>query len=215
MIGTKRKKHGALLLTGMLASGILSGCGMSQMTSSLGGGIFSSSKKQDSSWTPIVTEESMLAAARTNTSGPVDMAAVNGCPTFQVQSGERYVTYYEAGRVGDTLSVTHRGEITKTARECQVVEGQVVVKYGFAGRVLLGPKGKAGTLALPATIQVTDRAKNKLRSEPIKVVVSISKENPLSYFSLVRDVAIPIKPGTTPQDYVVVVSFDQTGAGAG
>ena len=30
------------------------------------------------------------------------------------------------------------------ARECQLYPDRVVVKYGFAGRVLLGPKGHPG-----------------------------------------------------------------------
>jgi len=186
---------------------------MSQITSSLGSGVFSS-KKPDSGWTPIVTEESMLAAARTNSPGPVDLAVANGCPAFEVQTGDRYVTYYDEGRIGDSLAVTHRGEITKTARECQAYGSEIIVKYGFAGRVLLGPKGKPGTLSLPATIEVTDRARNKLRTEKVSVVVSISKEHPLSYFSFVRDIAVPIRPGTQPQDYTVTVAFDRTAPGA-
>lgn len=197
----------------LMVAGMAGGCGMSQITSSLGGGVFSS-KKPESTWTPIVTEESMLAAARTNSPGPVDLAVANGCPAFQVQTGDRYVTYYEDGRIGDSLSVTHRGEITKTARECQALGAEIIVKYGFAGRVLLGPKGKAGTLTLPATVEVTDRSRNKLRAEKVSVVVSISKENPLSYFSLVRDISVPIKPGTQPQDYTISVAFDRNAPGA-
>ena len=48
----------------------------------------------------------------------------------------------------------HRGEITKMARECQLYSDRVVVKYGFAGRVLLGPKGAPGTVTLAVTIRV-------------------------------------------------------------
>src|SRR5579883_2712031 len=134
-----------------LAALLLTGCGVSQLTSSVGeGGLFSSNQKpENASWTPIITEESMLTAARTNSDGPVDMAAANGCPVMQVEGGQRYVTYYENNRVGDGNAVLHRGEITKTARECQGSEGQMVVKYGVAGRVLLGPKGKPGTITLP------------------------------------------------------------------
>jgi hypothetical protein len=187
---------------------------MSQITSSLGGGVFGA-KKQDATWTPIVTEESMMAAARSHDgTGPIDMAVANGCPSFQVQSGDRYVTYYEGGRIGDQLSVSHRGEITKTARECQISGDAVVVKYGFAGRVLLGPKGKPGTLSLPATVEVTDKGHNKIRSEKVAVVVSISQQNPLTYFSVVKDIQVPIKPGTQPQDYHVVIAFDRHAPGA-
>jgi hypothetical protein len=186
---------------------------MSQITSSLGSGIFAA-KKPDATWTPIVTEESMLAAARSHGTGSIDSAVSNGCPSFSVESGDRYVTYYDGGRIGDQLAVSHRGEITKTARECQLSGSEVIVKYGFAGRVLLGPKGQPGTLSLPAMVEVTDKAHNKIRSEKLAVVVSISKQNPLTYFSVVKDISVPIKPGTQPQDYNVTVAFDRHAPGA-
>ena len=104
----------------------------------------------------------MLTAARANSDGPIEAAASDGCPQVQVEGGQRSITIYERNRVGDGASVIHRGEITKTARECQATMGLVQVKYGIAGRVLLGPKGKPGTVTLPAVMQVFDKAKNKV-----------------------------------------------------
>jgi hypothetical protein len=180
------------------------------MTSSLGeGGLFSSSKKE-AAWTPIITEDSMLTAARTNSNGPIELAAANGCPPLQVEGGQRSVTIYENRRVGDSKAVIHSGEITKTARECKLTDGRVLVKYGLAGRILLGPKGKPGTITLPATMQVMDKSNNKVTSEPFTVSVTITKENPLSYFALVRDVTIPVKEGSNPQDYSIVVAFEKS-----
>jgi hypothetical protein len=199
---------------GLLAA-MLSGCGLSQMPSIGDGGIFSSSKKAENvAWTPIITEDSMMAAARTNSDGPIEMAATNGCPPVQVEGGQRSLTIYEGKRIGDNKSVIHQGEITKTARECQQANGMVQVKFGIAGRILLGPKGKPGTITLPVTMQIFDKTKNKLRSEPFTVSVTITKENPLSYFAVVRDVAIPVKEGSTPQDYSISIAFEKTKPGA-
>src|SRR6516164_9037701 len=47
-----------------------------------------------------------------------------------------------------------------------------LVKYGLAGRVLLGPKGKPGTISLPAVMQVLDKAGNKVKSDPATVTVT-------------------------------------------
>ena len=200
-----------LLSFGCLAA-MVNGCGLS--APSIGdGGIFSS-KKPESSSAPIITEENMLAAARANSDAPIENAAAGGCPTLQVEGGQRYVTNYEGNRVGDGASVINRGEITKTARECQTTMGLVQVKYGIAGRVLLGPKGKPGTLTLPITMHVLDKARNKVKSEPVTVTITITKENPLSYFSVVRDVTIPVKDGTAPADYSISIAFEKKGAGA-
>lgn len=191
---------------------ILSGCGVS-MPSIGNSGIFSG-KKSDAAWTPIITEDSMMAAARTNSDGPIEMAAANGCPTLQVEGGQRDITIYEGNRVGNTKAVIHRSEITKTARECKFEGGIVHVKYGVAGRVLLGPKGKPGPVTLPATMQVLDKAKGKLTSEPFTLNVTITRENPISYFAVVRDVTIPVKEGTVPGDYSITIAFDKKQAGA-
>jgi hypothetical protein len=190
-----------------------SGCGIS-MPSIGDGGIFSSSSKPQNSWTPIITEDSMLTAARTNSDGPIEMAAANGCPPLQVEGGQRYVTIYDGNRVGDAASVVNRGEITKTARECQLAMGIVQVKYGIAGRVLLGPKGKPGTFTFPVTMMVLDKTKNKVKAEPFSVSVTITRENPIAYFSVVRDVNIPVKEGAVPQDYSISIAFEKKGPGA-
>jgi hypothetical protein len=194
---------------------LLGGCGFSQMPSIGDGGIFSSSKKAGpAAWTPIITEDSMLAAARMNSDGPIEMAAANGCPLMQVEAGQRSLTIYDGNRIGDNKAVVHQSEVTKTARECQLSGGMVQVKYGIAGRVLLGAKGKPGTINLAATIQVLDKAKNKLKSEPFTISVTITKQNPISYFAVVRDVTIAVKEGTVPQDYSISIAFDKKQAGA-
>jgi len=201
-----------LLSLGCIAA-MASGCGIS-MPSIGDGGIFSSSSKPQNSWTPIITEDSMLTAARTNSDGPIEMAAANGCPPLQVEGGQRYVTIYDGNRVGDAASVVNRGEITKTARECQLAMGIVQVKYGIAGRVLLGPKGKPGTFTFPVTMMVLDKTKNKVKAEPFSVSVTITRENPIAYFSVVRDVNIPVKEGAVPQDYSISIAFEKKGPGA-
>jgi hypothetical protein len=198
---------------GLLA--FLGGCSFSNMPSIGDGGIFSSGKRVEAAaWTPIITEDSMLVAARQNSDGPIEMAAANGCPQLQVEGGQRYVTVYEGNKVGNGNALIHRGEITKTARECQLTGGTVQVKYGVAGRVLLGPKGKPGTIVLPVTMQIFDKTKNKMKTEPFTVTVTITKENPLSYFALVRDVTISVKEGTVPQDYSISIAFEKKQAGA-
>src|SRR5271165_1654658 len=198
-----------------LVAGALAGCGMSQMPSIGDGGIFGGSKKAEAAaWTPIITEDSMMAAARMNSDGPLEMAAANGCPILQVEGGQRSVTIYDGNKIGNSHAVIHTGEITKTARECQLVSGTVQVKYGIAGRVVLGPKGKPGPVTLPVTMLVFDKTKNQLKTEPFSVTVTISKENPISYFAVVRDVTVPVKEGTVPGDYSISIAFEKAKPGA-
>ncbi len=138
-----------------------------------------------------------------------------GCPRFQVWARDGYVTLYEDGRIGDGLAVMHRGEITKTARECSIEPGRVTVKYGFSGRVLLGQKGKSGRVSLPVNIFVTDAKRQKIATEKARVNVDVALDNPIGYFSVVRQVTFDIPEGSRPGEFEVYVGFDRTIPGAG
>ncbi len=192
----------------------LGGCGMSSLTSGIGGGWFGGGKASDAA---SVDRDQLLAAAKTETGslGSFGGDVAYGCPRFSVWSRDGYVTIYEAGHVGDGLAVMHRGEITKTARECNIEPGRVSVKYGFSGRVLLGQKGRTGRVTLPVKIFVTDAKRQKIASDSTRITVDISVDNPISYFSVVREVTFRIPEGSRPGEYEVYVGFDRSIPGAG
>jgi len=131
----------------------------------------------------------------------------NQCPQVVAWPHDRLVTVYEGGRTNDAQAVIHRGEITKLARECQFYGDRIVVKYGLAGRVLLGPKGKPGPVTLPVSIKVADVDRRVLAKESTKVSTMIPQENPVGYFSVVREISFPVTMGTRIQDYKVFVAF--------
>jgi hypothetical protein len=198
----------------------LTGCGggMPSLTSGIGSGWFGGQPKSKTE-VGSVSEAQLLAAAKaepgptTGSLGGGDVAY--GCPRFQVWAREGYVTIYEPGKVGDGLAVMHRGEITQTARECQIEPGRITVKVGFSGRVLLGPKGKTGQITLPLNVFVTDSKREKLVNEKVKVDVPIALEKPIGYFSMVRTVSFPIAEGSRPAEFEVYVGFDRATPGAG
>lgn len=202
----------ALLGLGLIAIAV-SGCGISSLTSGLSGGVFKSKSKTTEVQT--VTAESMLSAAKGDQGAISGGSIAGGCPRFVVWPRDNTVTIYEPGKAGDGLAIMHRGEITKTARECQIEPGRVTVKYGFSGRVLLGPRGKSGVVRLPLNVFVTDAKREKLRTDAMSVDVPVAVEKPIGYFSTVRSVTFDIKEGTRPGDYRIFVGFDQKAKGAG
>lgn len=213
----------------------LSACGMSQITApfSGGGGLFGSSKTDDSAnkegaaqqagWGATVSEAGMLSAARDGTSAnPGDVTgSVGGCPGFEVASGDGNITVKApaaakapGGASADNMAVMHRGEITKTSRECATTPKGITVKYGFGGRVLLGPQGKTGNITLPVKVTVVDGLRKTIKSETLKVPVSVPADQTAAYFSMVREVVIPVPAGVSPQGYKVQVGFERTVPGA-
>ena len=196
---------------------ISTGCGVSTLTSGIGGSVFSGSGATPTA-TKGVSEEQLLVAAKSDggdSSGGSSGEVAHGCPRFVVWPRDNNLTIYEQGRAGDGLAVMHRGEITKTARECQVEQNKVTVKYGFSGRLLLGPKGKAGNITMPLNVFVTDAKREKVTSDKMKVDVSVAVDKPIGYFSMVRTVTFTIPEGTRPGEFEVFVGFDRNAPGAG
>jgi len=199
-------------LTSVIVAGlIVSGCGLSSLTSGLGGGMFGGKSKQ--ARVDSVTKAELLAAAKADfstTGSTGSMNVAHGCPRFMVWSRDKHLMTYEAGQVGDSLAVLHRGEITKTARECTIEPGRVTVKYGFSGRLLLGPKGKTGRVSLPIHVFVTDSKQQRIATEKLVVDVDISLNSPIAYFSQVRTVTFNVPEGSRPGEFEVFVGFERS-----
>jgi hypothetical protein len=191
---------------------------MSSLTSGLGTGIFGGSSKSETAGGDSVSEEQLLSAAKADGSsasvGAIPEVA-HGCPKVVVNSRDNNLTIYETGRAGDGLAIIHRGEITKTARECQIEPGRVTVKYGFSGRILLGPRGKSGPINLPVTVTVVDAKREKVAGDKLKVDTIVAVENPIGYFSVVRTVTFNVPEGSRPGEFEVNVGFERTAPGAG
>jgi len=204
----------AVIVAGTL---VLSGCGISQITSGIGSGVFGSSEEesQEADWSATITEEGMLEAARSDTSGRIDASGpASGCPRFKIWPADRHITVYEPGRVGERLAMRHRGSITKVARECEIEGQQISIKYGFAGRVLMGPRGDDGVVELPVNLYLTRSDGSKIRTEEITLEVELRRENPVDYFSVVRTISFEAEPGTAPSSYKLFVAFNRDIAGA-
>jgi hypothetical protein len=153
---------------------------------------------------PDTLPETQMAA--TPAAAPPDGKALN-CPQVVAWPNERLKTVYQSGHDGDQLYVVHRGEITKLSRECRFIGGRVVVKYGFAGRVLLGPKGRPGTVTLPVSIRAADVYKATLAQDKMSVRVTVPQDKPVGYFSMVREMSFPIQVGARPEDYKIFVAL--------
>lgn len=207
-------RAGAAVASAMLLGALLGGCGLSSLTSGIGGGMFGSGPANKQASQPL-TQEKMLTAAKGDGAMAVGGEVAGGCPRFQVWPRDHHVTIYEQGKVGDGLAVMHRGEITQTARECQVQGNQVTVKYGFSGRVLLGPKGRAGNVTLPVNVFVTDAKRERVVQDRATIDVAVSIDKPIGYFSAVKTVTFTVPEGARPGEFDVFVGFDPKTPGAG
>ena len=201
-----------LLLIGTIGV-TMSGCAMTQLGSMFGNS--SEGTTASISNDTLMPQERSLAMAADDMVPSVQAGAVGDCPRISIWQNNAQLTIYEIGRVGDNMAIKHRGEITKTARECEIAPGQVTVKFGVAGRVLLGPLGHSGEVKLPVLVHVTNRKNEKIQTQKVGVVVNMIGGKPFGNFSTVRSVSFPTEPGVPANQYKVFVTFDKTAPGAG
>ena len=105
------------------------------------------------------------------------------------------------------MYVVNRTEITKLSRECRIYGGQIVVKYGFAGRVLLGPKGRPGRVSAPVSIRAAGPDKRTLATDRMTVSATIPPGKTSGFFSMVRQMSLPLQYGTRLEDYKIFVAL--------
>jgi hypothetical protein len=166
---------------------LMSGCAVSKFSNPFGAGSPDTSAS-------AVTEDRLMQTAKADSGEDLPGGMSAHCPQVVAWPRDRLLTIYQPGHVGDNLAVVHRGEITKMARECQLYSDRVVVKYGFAGRVLLGPKGTPGTISMPVSVRVAGAEQKTLATDKMSIAATVPAGNPVGYFSMVREIAFP-NPG--------------------
>ena len=120
---------------------------------------------------------------------------------------------YSSGHDGDPAYLVVQGSITKTAREC-AFSGQtgVSIKYGVAGRVLLGPKGSPGTFTLPVRAAFVRPGGEAVQSDLVRVSVTVPAGESRADFSHVSEgFSYDVPPEDIVNNYVLYLGFDQKG----
>ncbi|HVV95332.1 MAG TPA: hypothetical protein VHD15_18120 [Hyphomicrobiales bacterium] len=118
------------------------------------------------------------------------------CPELAIQPGTASYQLFLAGHTGDPFSQRYQARFGRLARECNVNGNSVTIRIGFAGRLIVGPKGDSGqTLTLPIRIVLLDYDDKPVFSRLEQVAVSIPPASGGADFSqIVTSDAIPLPP---------------------
>jgi len=138
------------------------------------------------------------------------------CPYIDICEGASTLSIGAGGDSG-AMSLKYQGTFVRAARQCSVVAGEIVVKVGVEGRIILGPAGGPGEVDVPLRIAVVDES--PAGSKPIvtrlihiPVTVQSATDNPT--FAHVEDgLSFPLPPSSTAlARYVVYIGFDPLAA---
>lgn len=143
------------------------------------------------------------------------------CPDVTIRSGAGTLTI--AGKTAGNadpaaLDLRYQGTIVRTARDCKFGGGNVVMKVGIEGRVVLGPAGGPGQVDVPLRLAVVQEGPQPrtVVSKLARIPVNIGPgEERVTFSHVDSDIVFPLpRPLGTIDSYVVYVGFDPNAAPA-
>lgn len=127
------------------------------------------------------------------------------CPKIKIRPGTESIVQYDRNADSTGENIRYQQTITRTARECRYVGGQLNLKIGVAGRVVAGPKGGPGKIVAPVRIAIL-KGDGVAYSELQKIEVELTPPQLASDFT--RVVEIPVASGPNEDDVQIFIGFD-------
>jgi len=139
------------------------------------------------------------------------------CPGVEIRQGASTFQQSGADNGSTALSLRYQANFIRFARECALRAGNVVMRVGVEGRVILGPSGAPGPLSLPVRLAVVKEGLEPkviwTKFAMVPVVMPPGQPNVL-FTHVEEDVSFPNPPGAELDAYVIYVGFDPDSAEA-
>jgi hypothetical protein len=145
------------------------------------------------------------------------------CPLINIRQGASTLTIGPTGNNGSVTStnngamaVKYQGTFVRAARECALVSGNVVMKIGVEGRIIVGPAGGPGQVDVPlrvAVVEETPAGTKPIFSKFIRIPVTVASatDNP-TFTDIEEGVTFPMPNNI--DNYIVYIGFDPLAAQA-
>ena len=140
------------------------------------------------------------------------------CPAAEVRRGAATLT---VGPTGERTAMTlkYQASFVRLARECALVDGNMVMKVGIEGRIVLGPAGSPGPVNVPlrfAVVQETPSGGMRpVATKFINVPVEVGATGNTPFVYVEQALSFPLpNPTTALDDYILYVGFDPVSAEA-
>lgn len=94
------------------------------------------------------------------------------CPPVQLRQGTSFFNTYERGGDQDPDRIVYQASIADVSRNCTYANNVMGVTVAVGGRIVPGPKGKAGTITMPIRIVLVQDGqvvKSELYKHPVTI----------------------------------------------
>ncbi len=134
------------------------------------------------------------------------------CPSMVVRTG---ASTWQVPPGTPSTALRYQASLGQMARECAILGESMTIKVGVEGRVLVGPKGAAGSMTVPirmALVQEGPQPRSiwtKFYSVP---VVIPQGQSGAAFTQVEDDLTFALPPNKNTSNYVIYVGFDPQGA---
>lgn len=139
------------------------------------------------------------------------------CPFLDIRQGASTLTIPPPPPDGanEAMSLKYQGTFVRAARDCAVVSGQMVMRVGVQGRIIVGPAGGPGQVDVPLRIAIVSApltAPKTLVTKLIRIPVAIGPNTSNADFTHIEEgLTFPMPaPGAEPS--LVYIGFDPIAA---
>lgn len=205
-VGRVRVLPGLLLLA---AAGVtLAGCG--------GGSMFGgSSPGSSSSGSPSMTDRftQLFSGKSTEVGAPQSPQTDENsltCPSVSIRPGASTYSVAAPGKDAVGNDLKFQATITRTARDCNLNNGQVSVRVGIQGRVIVGPAGAPASIDVPLRVAVVQEGVNPktITTKVFQTNVQLNGQDSVPYSLVGEDIVYPAPSLDSNDSYVFYIGFD-------
>jgi len=160
-----------------------------------------------------------VTGSKTNADGSISANKVANtdidCPAMMVRNG---ASTWQLPAGSNSTNLRYQSSLGQLARECAILGDSMTIKVGVEGRVLVGPKGTPGELAVPlriALVQEGTQPKSvwtKFYSVPVNLPAG---QTQVTFTHVEDDLTFAIPASKDLSNYVIYVGYDPQGAAAG
>lgn len=155
------------------------------------------------------------AAPPTPAATPKPVAASVDCPGVEIRAGAGTFNVATAKQGQATAGdLKYQISFNQLARECNVTDGNITIKVGVQGRVVIGPQGGPGSVDVPVRYAVVKEGPDPktITTKFKRVPVTISEgQTNVPWLDVDDSMTFPMPSSNELATYVIYVGFDDIG----
>jgi hypothetical protein len=137
------------------------------------------------------------------------------CPSVEYRQGAATLAVNAPGSENAALGLRYQASFVQTARECVVRGGDLTIKVGVQGRIVVGPAGGPGQIAIPLRYALVREGMQPrtLWTKLFMVPAAIPDgQLNLPWLHVEEEMTVPLPSSTELEAYVIYIGFDPDGA---